>query len=234
MDPLADVFEKLDRWRQLPAYQLERRADIFFAVYLPDVLANYTGVQMDQRVIPEFPIKRDLIWPSHRSNKSVKVDYVLFAQDRSRCYFVELKTDTQSRRLAQDEYLARAKEVGFGALLNGLLQIVRRTTAHQKYYHLLCVLEDLGFLRLPERLLEHLYPEAQPGLIPLLDGISLEPVDPPVEVVYLQPDLVEGEATIDFEFFAGCLAEYGDPLSRLFREHLLKWRRPAGSVPPDA
>lgn len=27
------AFELLDRWRHLPAYQLERRADIFFALF---------------------------------------------------------------------------------------------------------------------------------------------------------------------------------------------------------
>jgi hypothetical protein len=32
MDPLDRVFENLDRWRHLPAYQMERRADIFFSV----------------------------------------------------------------------------------------------------------------------------------------------------------------------------------------------------------
>ena len=35
------VFELLDRWRHLPAYKLEPRADIFFALYLPEVLSNH-------------------------------------------------------------------------------------------------------------------------------------------------------------------------------------------------
>ena len=35
-----DVFELLDDWRHLPAYQLERRADIYFAMYLPELLAE--------------------------------------------------------------------------------------------------------------------------------------------------------------------------------------------------
>ena len=32
------VFKLLDNWRHLPDYQLERRADIFFALFLPEVL----------------------------------------------------------------------------------------------------------------------------------------------------------------------------------------------------
>lgn len=31
-DPLAHLFALLDQWRHFPAYQLERRADVFFAV----------------------------------------------------------------------------------------------------------------------------------------------------------------------------------------------------------
>ena len=32
------VFELLDKWRHLPTYWLEPRADIFFALFLPEVL----------------------------------------------------------------------------------------------------------------------------------------------------------------------------------------------------
>jgi hypothetical protein len=31
-DPTAEIFSTLDRWRHLPTYQLERRADIFLAI----------------------------------------------------------------------------------------------------------------------------------------------------------------------------------------------------------
>ena len=93
MDTLRAVFSNLDRWRHLPAYQLERRADIFFSVYLAHVLERYVGTAVDPRIVPEFPIKRDLIWPDQSTHLSVKVDYVLFAKDRSRAYFIELKTD---------------------------------------------------------------------------------------------------------------------------------------------
>lgn len=39
MIKIEEIFDWLDRWRQLPAYQLERRADIFFALYLPEIIA---------------------------------------------------------------------------------------------------------------------------------------------------------------------------------------------------
>ena len=232
MDPLEKAFTNLDQWRHFPAYQLERRADIFFSVYLPEVLAAYTGVEIDPRIIPEFPLKLDLIWPGRPSSKSVKVDYVLFAKDRSRAYFVELKTDAASRRDAQDEYLSRAKELGFRALVQGVTAIAGRTTAYRKYYHLLHCLEDLGFLKLPPKLAEHLFPHVRPGVSQLLADIVVEPVDPAIDVVYLQPAETGHDATISFEMFADILKNRPDPLSRFFREHLLKWRSVAGCGRP--
>ena len=35
---LNKLFETLDDWRNLPAYQLERRADVFFAIYLDEII----------------------------------------------------------------------------------------------------------------------------------------------------------------------------------------------------
>ncbi len=62
---INDIFGRLDNWRHLPTYQLERRADIFFSLYLSDVVGEYFGVVLEKEIIPEFPIKRDLIWPEH-------------------------------------------------------------------------------------------------------------------------------------------------------------------------
>jgi len=60
--PLQTIFRHLDRWRHLPAYQLERRADIFFSAYLKGMLEEFTGTELDGQIIPELPIKRDIIW----------------------------------------------------------------------------------------------------------------------------------------------------------------------------
>ena len=57
-ETLIDVlFDKLDMWRNLPAYQLERRADIFFAIYLKDIIQNKYRTIIDF-TIPEFPVRR--------------------------------------------------------------------------------------------------------------------------------------------------------------------------------
>ena len=68
------LFDLLDQWRHFPAYQLERRADIFFALYLPGIVEHVLGVPVDPRVIPEFPIRKEY------SRRSTKADYFLLSQ----------------------------------------------------------------------------------------------------------------------------------------------------------
>jgi hypothetical protein len=163
---IENVFDRLDAWRHLPAYQLERRADIFFSRYLIGVLSEITGDDLEEEIIPEFPIKRDLIWPGRRSNQSVKVDYVVTAKNRKTVYFVELKTDTVSRREQQDTYdtyLQRAKEIGLRAILERLKDILLRTSAHQKYHHLVAACESLSFWSVPENIESFLYQSTRKG-----------------------------------------------------------------------
>lgn len=97
MDALDTVFRHLGHWRHLPAYQLERRADVFFSVYLKEVVEEFTKTTLEDVMIPEFPVKHD------GTNQSDKVDYVLFTKDRKRVFFIELKTDggSQAPRLRQ-------------------------------------------------------------------------------------------------------------------------------------
>lgn len=232
MKPIKTVFLNLNRWRHLPAYQLERRADIFFSVYLPTVLEEFTGKKLAPTIIPEFPIKRDLISLKTKNNLSVKVDYVLFAEDLHTTFFIELKTDTASRKEAQDEYLAKAKEIGFTRILAGLCEILQSTNAYQKYYHLLHMLKELGFLEIPEDIEQYIYPKPKQGLRRRFREITINPVDTRIEVVYVQPTDSCTVNCISFKYFADTIENFRDPLSVLFREHLKRWQQPAGSIPP--
>lgn len=209
MDPLHTLFEHLDRWRALPAYQLERRADAFFSIYLAEALAEHTGWHIRDLLIPELPIKRDLIWPDTPSFLSVKVDYLAVASDR--VVFVELKTDTGSRRASQDHYLHVAQQVGMRAVLQGIVDIAGRSKARAKYLALLQGLQELGLIWLP------------PGLGPkrwaLLSQVRVT-CDLPIEVVYVQPT---GDDCLDFETLAGMVARHADPLSQRFAASLRRW-----------
>ena len=238
LNPLETVFRHLDTWRHLPAYQLERRADVFFSVYLKDVVEKFTGVALHDEIIPELPIKRDLIWPELRTDKSVKVDYALFAKDRSRVFFVELKTDDSSRRIAQDFYLQRAKALRFRRIAEGIRSILLKTTAHQKYNHLATSLARLGYFELPGDLASYVYPSVRAGLLEKLAEITVSAADVPIEVIYVQPrkpSELPAEAEnrcIDFEDFATHLAKHDDPFSKMFAEHLRRWTQVAGARAP--
>lgn len=233
-DPLTAIVANLDRWRHLPAYQLERRADIFFSAYLPAVVAEHTGVDVSPHAIPELPIRRDLIWPDQRSRKSVKVDYAVFAADRSRVFFVELKTDAGSRRTTQDHYLSRSVEIGLHTIVQGIVEISQATNAYQKYGHLLHALADHGCVRLPDGLDEYLWPRVRRGLGAKLQEIAVTVRDDelPIEVIYVQPSHSEGVDCIDFEQFASHVERRSDPVSQLFAASLRKWTTPAGARRP--
>ncbi len=226
------LFELLDQWRHLPNYQLERRADIFFGRYLPEFLGDRFGVSIGS-VVPEFPVKRDLIWPSHPTNTSVKIDYVALSEDRMRCFFVELKTDVDSRRQAQDHYLETCKAIGFAPILDGLTAIVKASSAHQKYFHLLSGLAAQDCLRLPPELAEFIFPRARRGLRNLQDQIEVcvEPGEFDIDVVYIQPTAAKDgpDNVIGFEEMAAWL-QGQDALAQIFAQYLRRWTTPAGAM----
>jgi len=150
MDKLTQAFALLSHWRHLPAYQLERRADIFFALYMQEVIQAKTGMILSPTIIPELPINKSVIDHGTTGHQSVKVDYALFSRDQSQVFFVELKTDQGSRRSDQDDYLERAQSVGFAKIVRGIVEIAQHTKAYQKYYHLVSLLAQLGFVSLPD------------------------------------------------------------------------------------
>ena len=232
LDPIDRLFDRLNAWRHLPAYQLERRADIFFAVYLQEALESVLGTRLSDTIIPELPIKRDLIWPDRPTNKSVKVDYCLFSAERDRVFFVELKTDVGSRRSEQDEYLTRAVDVGFHRIVGGIREIALASTANQKYHHLLHSLASEEFMILPDDLPEFLYPAPRPGLSDRLEAIAVADRDPAIEVFYVQPTSDNTARCIDFDGFAKIVERHHDPVSRAFAASLRRWQQPAGARPP--
>ncbi|MET0340669.1 MAG: hypothetical protein ABW252_06690 [Polyangiales bacterium] len=218
------LFARLDAWRHLPAWQLERRADVFFSLYLREVVERECDVALLECVIPEIPLKVP------GSNHADKGDYLLISADGTRAFLVELKTDVRSRRDGQDTYLARAAADGIEAVLEGIQSIVLSTSSHQKYFHLLRELERVELLKLPPDLAEYVFPEPRQGLTRKLREITLTTKRPRVEVVFVQPIVTGGgERCIDFECFARHVARHPDPLSQRFSESLLRWRAPAGA-----
>lgn len=223
MNQIERVFDMLDHWRHLPDYQLERRADIFFAVFMPKFLSQRFGVTLDSRMVPEFPVRIGTIYPEIEINKSFKIDYVAMASDRSKAFLVELKTDSSSRREKQDKYLKAAQSAGLRALLGGVIQIVRATQHKHKYVCLLRLLADLQLLQLPAELDEAVQSKHwASGINACLDDVEIAASDMPLEIVYVQPKAHKGDE-VGFDEIATCLDGLNDPLAERFATSLRNW-----------
>ena len=127
------LFDLLDDWRNLPAYQLERRADIFFAIHLDKIIEKILGTKIDF-IIPEFPVRiGELPKQDTDNNQSFKIDYLTYSKNENKVYLIELKTDQRSRREKQDLYLKNASEIKVKGLVDGLIKIYEATKQKVKY-----------------------------------------------------------------------------------------------------
>lgn len=217
------LFQRLDDWRHLPAYQLERRADIFFSMYLSDVLHAQTGAP-HRDPIPEFPLKR------RDSRKSSKVDYLVIAEGGERASLVELKTDMASLSSEQQTRMEIAASQGWVPLMEDLREILGGTPEPEKYCHLLRNLEGHGLLRLPDDLLRVVYgPHGVDRKRVVMQRFELTSLRPSLDVLHILPHAKAGYRCIDFATFAAAIdALHEDPLSRRFSESLRRWQGTAG------
>jgi hypothetical protein len=235
---IAEALALLGGWRHLPAYRLESRTDVFFALFMRQVIEQRMGVALRRTMIPEFPLRRGTLWgeDTDGANASTKVDYALFSQDERSVFFVELKTDQASRRDEQDAYLVQGTRCGFRKLVDGVLKIAHATESRytRKYLHLLRALEGLGFLKVPAATYDHAFPEIRVGLGEAVRRIEnlVDDVAVQVHVLYVQP-IANAPKTIGFEEFAK-VAEARSGVGRLFAASLRDWVRAAGDVDPRA
>lgn len=109
MEKVEMIFELLDDWRHLPTYQLERRADIFFSLYLSEILQAYTGEEIHEFLIPEFPLHKKALDSGVASNRHYCADYLAFSRDMKRAFLVELKSEADSSSKKQNECLRQAR-----------------------------------------------------------------------------------------------------------------------------
>ena len=227
-DPRIEcVFDLLDKWRNLPAYQLERRADIYFALFLPDVLDHYLrprDLAVNPRLIPEFPIRQKT------TKRSDKADYFALSKNGKRAFLIELKTDIGSLRDTQKQYLATAVDRGMTQLLCDVKSMAkaRKLRARRKYFHLLQAISDLGLMELPPELKDKIYGDAR-GVYQCIDDIDISHTVCQLEVIYVLPKANGQKDCIYFATFAGVVDKQGE-LGRRFATSLLEWRtKTAGS-----
>lgn len=227
VDYMTAVFDRMDSWRHLPKYQLERRSDIFFSLYLSEVLEAKLGFPIRAEVTPEFPVRKATVFPSLRGDDCFNIDYLALSGSGTESVFVELKTDQSSRRVRQDDYLLRAQQVGLPALLGGVCSIFRATTRpyRMKWFALMLHLQEMGLLRIPATLSEIMACESHRGAPDASNGIVITAPSARPHIVYVQP--LAGDAgtdiVISFEEYAEVVARHDDPLSQRFARSLLEW-----------
>ena len=205
-DPIDILFDNLDKWRHLPSYQLERRADAFFSAYLPEILALRLG-KAPIAIIPEFPIHRRTIEEDFSKDLSFKVDYLAVIEVGGPVAFVELKTDSSSLNDEQDKYLETARLKGMPELLGGVRRLYAASRHKVKYDALLSQLEAAGLIG-----------GRKAG------DFKIVTANEPVHVLYIQPHAEDDDRSrIGFSQIVDCIAEHQDHLSRRFAESLIRW-----------
>lgn len=194
MNPTA-YFDMLVDWKQLPAYKLEPRIDSLVGYYLPDILNDFLGEKI-VGMIPELPLRLGTIHPHLNeekcAEKSYKVDFYALGSSGIH-YFIEMKSDSGSRRASQDDYLRKSVERGMDKIVAGILSISRASSYKKKYGYLKDKLHGLGLL------------DDQEQFISSCDT---------VKVVYVQPRVLDGDKShdvIDFKYIAEWLkVNHGD------------------------
>jgi len=204
---IDNLFNLLDDWRHLPAYQLERRSDIFFAIYLSDILKSKFHQDIEY-LIPEFPVRIATIYRHGtfpNPNLSFKIDYVAVCNKTRKVYLIELKTDDGSRREKQDKYLNGAKDINIPDLIDGVLEIYKVTNSKKKYENLLSHLSEIGWVNMQT----------------LKNTSSIYDI----EIIYLQPNSDNSDKTIiSFEEIANILEDKQDELSKRFIKSIKEWK----------
>ena len=191
---LRSVLDRLEQWRHLPAYQLERRADIFLSFVLPEILKKKFKLNQveDMKVIPEFPLhKRKLFDATETGNASAKVDFAVFSRTCNRIFLVELKTDNNSINRNQLCRMVKVKSSGVIKLLKGVIKCARNTsTSHRKYGHLLWKLSrDVGCITVPASFTSMNWTDLHPGLTGEFKHVHVDEswINVTIELVLLFP-----------------------------------------------
>ncbi len=216
------LFDRLDTWRHFPNYQLERRADIFFSLYLPEVLEQILGFAILPELIPEFPVRIGTFYTNIPIDKSYKIDYLALSAKADKAVLVELKTETLSRRSEQDKYLLAAQECGMTELLERIIKVFRSTNAKRKYFFLLEQLERIGLLNISKDLREIIAKPTLQGASQASYEIKITSNVKEVFIVYVHPKGI-GPNVISFEEFAEVVRRNGDHLSQRFAASLCEW-----------
>jgi hypothetical protein len=158
---LKEILSLLAENKNFPAYQAERRIDIFLNIFLEDILKLHDKDAEYKFIAPEFPLKID------ESYQSTNADYLCLKEkmDGSKeILLIELKTDSKSFNKGQlDIYL---KFEHWSDCLEGLLEIIKHGKMsfddRLKYYHLVKTLNENHLIKLRDKLPSTQFSDGKP------------------------------------------------------------------------
>lgn len=137
---IEELLESLVQNKKLPKYQFERRIDAILHLFLPDLLTQHFGHEVET-LVAEFPLKKE------GNRQSTNVDYLMVMRDSDNFIkywlFFELKTDDSSVEAKQIDIYESAMYKRMPTLISDIHEIMSGTTAVSKYMHLL---ERLKFI----------------------------------------------------------------------------------------
>ncbi len=241
---LLNALHKLEEWRHLPAYQLERRVDVFFGLFLREII-EYRFHKPGGVVIPEFPLHKGNVLgekDSKRKNESVKVDFAVFCGNRDkRIFLVELKTDSKSIRGNQLDHMLKASKKGPECVLGGVLEAAIHSPVKPKYGHLLYKLHQIGCItrKYDEKNKGAInfdqidMKKASPGLEPTFRDLAVSEnwKKAAIELVLIAPSALQQEKADYSQFHHMTLADVATAIedecrSKLvFTNYLRKWEK---------
>ena len=106
---IDQLFYNLRIWKQLPKYQAERRLDVFFGLYMEDILKECRSNLFEEEdqliLVPEFPLQKN-----KSNNECTNIDYLVFNVTKKCVHAIELKTDKHSVNDDQIDYYRRFKD----------------------------------------------------------------------------------------------------------------------------
>lgn len=256
---LSEAFAKLDEWRHLPAYQLERRVDVFFGLFMPEIIAHLydreppdaTGDDVRVMVVPEFPLHKGLLGIA-KNNQSEKVDFAVFRRkpEGKQIFLVELKTDCTSISDTQLKNMLKAKRIGPERLLSGVLMAAKASKERRKYAQLLWRLGEFRCIEGTDGFKQMRMASNKPGLAARFRSLCVGEgwSDADVDLVLIRPKKCAKEdknekikksvsefLCSDFAAIAEAVRKSPKPFAPSFAGYLCRWaKKDAGYVDPWA
>jgi len=222
-DMCKEIFSLLNAWANYPNYQLERRADIFFALYLPEIMkAECIGERELEHtyIFPEFPL---MAGDPPKTRKPKCVDYAVFGKEV--LYLIELKTTMDYIKNIKSEdikYLTLAQKTikqneGMQKLIGNIEDMMKHSTQRNKYEDLLARFNDTEISKRTNRYKE-------------IRIIYILPIDPNNEgfkhkKAHIHNTFKDNRITpVSFEKVMDELPVSHDMLARNFKDSLNEWK----------